>query len=188
MTLPLSDAFSAYADRSSTFIAMLEGFSSYQAPGGGWVRYVDISGAWLGAAEPLAPTEDRARVARAFSDAGRAARRRVALLPVTEGLAAALAGSARWTWALMLSAPTLLSALLRILAVVGAIAAAGGLAANQGGAAAVLVGVGGGAAMYGPALFFLGAILSSRDATAMHRALVHARLLRRSAIAGWAAA
>jgi len=70
---------------------MLEGFSSYQAPGGGWVRYVDISGAWLGAAEPLAPTEDRARVARAFSDAGRAARRRVALLPVTEGLAAALA-------------------------------------------------------------------------------------------------
>ena len=90
-----------------------------------------------------------------------------------------------WTWALLLSAPTLLSALLRFLVVVGAIAAAGGLAAQQGGAAAVLIGVGCGAAFYGPALFFLGAILSSRDATAMHRALVHARLLRRSAIAGW---
>ena len=91
MTSPLSDAFAAYADRSSAFIATLDGFTSFEAPSGGWVRYVEVSGAWLGGAEPLAPVEDRPRAAREFADAARATGHRAAILPVTEGLAAALA-------------------------------------------------------------------------------------------------
>lgn len=90
MTDALLDAFRAHADRTSAFIATLEGFETWADADGACVRYVDVSGHFLGATEPFAPVDRRAEVALSFGRAARAAGRRAALLPVTESLARAL--------------------------------------------------------------------------------------------------
>lgn len=86
----------AHAERTSAYVTAGPGFTTFRVEGEaglpGCVRYVVAPGArhWLGATEPIAPTEARVPLARAFFEAARAAGARPCLLPVGPALSAAL--------------------------------------------------------------------------------------------------
>ena len=93
-------------------------------------------------------------------------------------LAGSLAIAATWAYSILLVAPTITAALLRLGGVLAAGVAACALTMREGGPLSVLVGLGLAAACGGPVVFFIAVVLVAREANAFHAAIARVHTLQ----------
>lgn len=83
----LDAAFERFGDRTSSLASLGPGFSSFAAPEGGLVRYVETRGAVVAATEPLTAPERRAAALAALAKFCKGQGKRLLVMPVGAKLA-----------------------------------------------------------------------------------------------------
>lgn len=80
------DDLKQFGDRTSSFMTLYPGFQSYKNAQPGQIRFVETNKAWVVGTEPLAPTEERARLFEAFGFEAENHGKTSIMTPVTERL------------------------------------------------------------------------------------------------------